>query len=323
MIDPSSAAAATNGIVTVLVFLGSQLSPSVMTRRAVKKELKVAALLKESGAIISAEDWAKLDTLEKMVEHNKLGPDDTAWGNIIKKPIGLLLQARRYHSAADKFLFETRVASARAVVGAARAASAAGQGEENVPSSPDTASFDLGADPGSYDITSPGDTYDNQTPAFDSTAGMNDSLTTYFENVTVLAGDTVRITLHFSVCDVPVTIKPHEHLVNMPAWYDGPLVLAGYARLIPCNPSDDPLHMPEIVAGYYNQGYDLEFPEIYWSVPQDHLVRVSSFADDDSVSVASLEATYGGDRETFFIFDEDERVEKLEMLRRRAGLPSR
>ncbi len=65
MVDPHTAVASTNTILSVLVFVGSQLSPSVMIRRAVKKELKVAALLKESGPIIGPEDWNKIDRLQK------------------------------------------------------------------------------------------------------------------------------------------------------------------------------------------------------------------------------------------------------------------
>ncbi|RPD52345.1 hypothetical protein L227DRAFT_582127 [Lentinus tigrinus ALCF2SS1-6] len=45
MVDPHSAVAGTNALLSVCIFIGSQLSPSVMIRRAVKKELKVAALL--------------------------------------------------------------------------------------------------------------------------------------------------------------------------------------------------------------------------------------------------------------------------------------
>ena len=57
MVDPHTAVAGSNAIVSVLIFIGSQLSPSVMVRRAVKKELKVAALLKESGPVMGPEDW--------------------------------------------------------------------------------------------------------------------------------------------------------------------------------------------------------------------------------------------------------------------------
>lgn len=57
MVDPQTTVAGTNALLSVLICIGSQLSPSVMIRRAVKKELKVAALLKESGPVMGPEDW--------------------------------------------------------------------------------------------------------------------------------------------------------------------------------------------------------------------------------------------------------------------------
>ncbi len=65
MVDPKSAMAGTNALVTVLIFVGSQFSPSVMVRRAVKKELKLAAILKEHGSIIRPEDWDKISALRE------------------------------------------------------------------------------------------------------------------------------------------------------------------------------------------------------------------------------------------------------------------
>ncbi len=81
---------------------------------------------------------------------------------------------------------------------------------------------------------------------------------------------------------------------------------------------NDPNQPPtERVISLHNSEYYLEFPKIYWRKPQDHPVEVSSFVDDDRVSLASTEATYGGDRETIYMFDEDERLERREMFRRR------
>ncbi len=64
MVDPHTAAAGTGTLMTVAVFIGSQLSPSVMIRRAVKKELKASALLKDSGSIIDPIDAARLKNLK-------------------------------------------------------------------------------------------------------------------------------------------------------------------------------------------------------------------------------------------------------------------
>lgn len=63
---------------------------------------------------------------------------------------------------------------------------------------------------------------------------------------------------------------------------------------------------PEILIGHYNSGYNLEFSEMYWSVPPHHLVRVNSLDDNDRVSIASLEAIYGGNRATMLMLDDDE-----------------
>lgn len=65
MVDPHTAVAGSNAIVSVLIFIGSQLSPSVMVRRAVKKELKVAALLKESGSLFTVEDWMVINRMQQ------------------------------------------------------------------------------------------------------------------------------------------------------------------------------------------------------------------------------------------------------------------
>ncbi len=65
MVDPHTAAAGTGTLVTVMVFIGSQLSPSVMIHRAVKKELKAGALLKKHGADIEPEAWERLNELEE------------------------------------------------------------------------------------------------------------------------------------------------------------------------------------------------------------------------------------------------------------------
>ncbi len=110
--------------------------------------------------------------------------------------------------------------------------------------------------------------------------------------------------------------------------------VSGYAMLIPCgelglcfyvlivltvrSDDDDVIGLSDsIVIGHYQQAYILEFYGMSWRSPADYPVRVSTVPDDDSVSLASLEATYGGDRETIYMFDEDERLERREMFRRR------
>lgn len=65
MVDPHTAAAGTGTLMTVVVFIGSQLSPSIMIRRAVKKELKAAALLEKNGSYIGSDGWDKLTRLEQ------------------------------------------------------------------------------------------------------------------------------------------------------------------------------------------------------------------------------------------------------------------
>ncbi|KAI0709584.1 hypothetical protein C8T65DRAFT_739942 [Cerioporus squamosus] len=325
MVDPQTAVAGTNTLLSVLIFVGSQLSPSGMVRRAVKKELEVAILLKESGAIIDPEDWDKINQLQDQIAEKKLNMPK--WGEVLKRPIRLLLDARQYHTATSACLFEVRLASARAMVDAARAAaiqnhasrSSAG---DDVTVSQDIAPHHLGEDVNSSSSSFQDATSDDLPPAYHSVMQIEDAFTTRFENVLVHAGACARVTLHFGVGDVPVTINPREHLADMAVWYAGPLLLSGYAKLVPYDDSDLD-RLPEIEIGHYKQGYNLEFFGMSWSTPQDHPVRVSSFPDDDGVSLASHEATYGGDRETIVMFDEDERLEKLEILRRRAGLSSR
>lgn len=66
---------------------------------------------------------------------------------------------------------------------------------------------------------------------------------------------------------------------------------------------------PDIVIGHYRTGYNVEFSGMSWSVPPpDHDMGMSSMDENDRVSIASHEATYGGDRATLFMLDDDERL---------------
>ncbi|TFK92730.1 hypothetical protein K466DRAFT_650292 [Polyporus arcularius HHB13444] len=320
MIDPKTAVAGTNTLLSVFVFVGSQLSPSIMIRRAVKKELKVAALLKESGAIIGPEDWDKINARQDQVAEKKLNMPKL--GEVFKRPIRLLLDAREYHTATSECLFEVRLASARATIDAARAAAI----ENNASRSPadgdtittqDVAIHHLGDEIQTDRSPIEDASFEDLPGSHDSAMQIEDAFTTSFENVLVNAGADVRVTLHFGIGDVPVTITPGQHLIDIPVSYIGPLLLSGYAMLIPCD-DDDVIGLSDsIVMGHYQQAYILEFYGMSWRSPVDYPVRVSTVPDDDSVSLASLEATYGGDRETIYMFDEDERLERREMFRRR------
>ncbi|RDX54892.1 hypothetical protein OH76DRAFT_847241 [Lentinus brumalis] len=147
---------------------------------------------------------------------------------------------------------------------------------------------------------------------------IEDVFTARFDNVMVDAGADVSVgTLHFGVGDVPVTITPHQHLIDIPVSYIGPLLLSGYAMLIPCDDNDLDGRSDSIVIGHYQQAYFLEFYGISWRSPAHHPMRVSTVPDDDSLSLASLEATYGGDWETIHMFYEDKRLDMLDMFRRR------
>ncbi|RPD52334.1 hypothetical protein L227DRAFT_658823, partial [Lentinus tigrinus ALCF2SS1-6] len=217
MVDPHSAAAGTNALLSVCIFIGSQISPSVMIRRAVKKELKVAALLKESGSIIGAEDWRRIDELQEKVLNSKRGVPQ--WGEVIKRPVKVFIKARQYHDATCTYLFEVRVASARATVEAAR--TAAMQNHVNEASAEGVTSADDTHTESGEEYPMSDAPLDETCPSYDYVLHIEDAFTTRFENVVVVAGARSQITLHFGVGDIPVTINPLDHFVDMPACYTG------------------------------------------------------------------------------------------------------
>ncbi|RPD78674.1 hypothetical protein L226DRAFT_299768 [Lentinus tigrinus ALCF2SS1-7] len=117
-------------------------------------------------------------------------------------------------------------------------------------------------------------------------------------------------------CRIPVRrLTMHAHRTIMPRISKtlSPLALkmSLLLQLVPCDFSNDPSRTPEIVIGHYNTGYNLEFSGMHWSVLPEHLVRMSRSTDADGVSVASLDATYGGDRTTMLMLDDDERLSEL------------
>ncbi|TFK92745.1 hypothetical protein K466DRAFT_659080 [Polyporus arcularius HHB13444] len=131
MVDPQTAAASAGTLMRVMVFIGTQLSPSVLVRKTVEKELEASALLKENGHLIDPEDWVRLNDLKESVKRHKLTLKQTTWSNITKHPLNLLIHAHRYHGAADHYLVETQAVSADSVANAAL--KSASRGSSSVP----------------------------------------------------------------------------------------------------------------------------------------------------------------------------------------------
>ena len=62
------------------------------------------------------------------------------------------------------------------------------------------------------------------------------------------------------------------------------------------------MHAPDVCFG--RREYDLEFGDLHCTVPPDHQVSVRRF-EDDGASIASFEATYGGNRTTMMMLDDE------------------
>ncbi|RPD78670.1 hypothetical protein L226DRAFT_610537 [Lentinus tigrinus ALCF2SS1-7] len=300
--SPSEPEVVNNILLDVGLAISSKFSPTLMVKRGLRKELKVANFIEKNvkGKPLPQTDRDRIRDLVMYVDYAKSGLPETTWKAVLKSPAVVFRKSRQYLDAVDNLYTEALSISSRAWIAAALSS---GQYDHTPLQVPATATAHQGYAEGFPSDTQSGRPAtlsstqsltpqlvvrnpDDPPPPYESIPEQENPLETRFDKVRVEPDGISQVNLHFGALSRELRLSfDHRDIArSSPAACSRPVLLSGTVTLVPRavdtrNLDRDSLTgaLPEIitVVGNYPQGYDVvitasDMKTLEIGAPADH-----------------------------------------------------